>query len=114
MKGRRLLAMVLGGVMALGVAGAAVPVAAAAAETAMQQERGVQHYDEFNRAIRAEHDRHERKLQEIREEYASHHHELQQEMKEERERHAQKMREIHRNYYDETARHDSYSRSSHE
>lgn len=98
MGGRRFLTMVLGGMMALNAIGAVAPTMAAA-EAVVQRDRDSYQNDEFNRAIRAEHDRHERAISAIRDEYQSDHHELQIEMKKERERHEAEMKEIHRRYF---------------
>ena len=99
MTGKKMFSAMLGGLMMLNIAGAAIPQMAATAEAASHQ--SVRANDEFNRAIRAENHRHERRMREIRQEYHSSHR-LQHEMKKERERHDRKMKEIHRKYYRES------------
>ena len=101
MKGKKILTLALGSLMALNIAGMALPVTASTAEAAVHHERGIEHNDEFNHAIRAEHKRHERKMHEIRQKYHSHSHrdEMQRELFRERERHEHRMREINRKYH---------------
>ena len=111
-----MLTIALGGLMVLNVAGMTVPAMGATAEAAIHHERDMHHNDEYNRALRAEHERHERKMHEIREKYHFRRHKMQQEMQKERDRHERKMREINqrfRHHHHDAHRPDSHDHHRH-
>jgi len=72
MTGKKFMSMVCGGLMVLTLMGGALPDGAEAASRQQQTAQyRYQAHDEYNRAIRRELQRHEVKVQEIRDKYRS-------------------------------------------
>ena len=120
MTGKKMMTIALGGLMMFNVAGITVPAMTTTAEAAIHHDRDhnreKHHNDEYNRALRAEHERHEQKMREIRHKYHSRRHKMQQEMQKERDRHERIMREINQRYRDhhhDTHRHDNHRHDPH-
>ena len=108
---KRMTVWMLGGLLALHFVGGVLPGAGATAEAASyHQSAPMQANDDFNRAIRKEHDRHERKVHEIRTKYRAHSqmNRLERELWKERELHEKNMREIHRRYHHQSATHTKH------
>ncbi len=107
MTGKKIVALTMGGLLALNIAGATVPAMTSAAEAAYRHEDRYRPHEEYNHALRSEHERHERKIHEIRRKYRSHSQmgKLEREMRRERERHEKAIREI-RHRFQEATRHN--------
>ncbi len=115
MTGKKFMSMVCGGLMVLTLMGGALPDGAEAASRQHQQtaQYRYQAHDEYNRAIRRELQRHEVKVQEIRDKYRSRAamRRLEKAMKEERQRHTTEMRRIRERFRNATRDHQSSFRS---
>ncbi len=98
---KNLTALIIGGLFAFHITGGVLPSFTAAAAAVPDVRESFQPNEEFNHAIRLEHDRHEQRVDEIREahRFDAGMEELDQELGQEREFHERNLREINERFH---------------